>query len=313
MLGPKTFLLVVALGLIGSPLRVARAETKVYLLAGQSNMAGVGGYPGTYYPADAPCPAPYNAPQTDVNFWDNGSWVPTQPGFGYQPGTMEFGPEVSFGYTLHNSIDPTDNIYLVKVGNSGTTLADNWNPDGTGDAYNIFKSQVNAAMANLTAAGQSPVIAGMLWMQGETDATIPADAAAYATNLANFIGAVRSDFAAPEMPFVLGRISAYPWGTPDDDLLVRDAQENIVNSVPNTAWFNTDDLEQIYPGHYGTQGQIDLGIRFADEFIPVPEPSTAILLAVGMAMVLTRVYWRRRTVWHARRFSSFLGPVANKD
>ncbi len=39
----------------------ARAAVKVCLLAGQSNMLGVG--------TAAEMPAPYNAPQTNVKYW----------------------------------------------------------------------------------------------------------------------------------------------------------------------------------------------------------------------------------------------------
>ena len=43
------------------------------------------------------------------------------------------------------------------------------------------------AMQNLTTAGLNPQIAGMIWMQGETDACYPEYAPQYAANLTNFI------------------------------------------------------------------------------------------------------------------------------
>jgi hypothetical protein len=266
------------------------AETKVFLMGGQSNMAGVGGYPGEpSYPADLPCPPPYNQIQTGVKFWNYGpnsangagvhspgvgtGWVNLQPGFGYT--NQEYGPELSFGYSLHEMY-PDDEIYLVKLGVSGATLAINWNPNGTGASYNLFKSRVNTAMNNLIAAGKSPEIAGMVWMQGETDATNHAYALAYETNLTNLITKVRSDFAAPEMEFVMGRITTH-FGSPTDNALVRSAQDDIPSQIANTDTFTTDDLQLAYVGHYGTQGQIDLGNRFASYFAPAPEPSSAML------------------------------------
>jgi hypothetical protein len=268
----------------------AMAATKVFLLAGQSNMQGVGAWPGGetgrgYYPADAPCPAPYNATQTAVGFWNNNAWVSLQPGFGGIAG-VEFGPEVSFGYTLHNAVFPGDDIYLVKYAVSSTGLADSshqWTPNGSGTTYNTFKSKVNAAMQNLTAAGKSPVISGMIWMQGETDAANgTATASAYGANLANFISKVRSDFAASNMRFVLGEINDYQWGTDANNALVRNAQAAIASQVPNTASFNTDLLERAYWGHYGTQGQIDLGTYFANQFITTPEPPSLIMAVTGL-------------------------------
>ena len=146
---------------------------------------------------------------------------------------------------------------------------------------------------NLTAAGKSPTIAGMIWMQGEIDAMNHAYAAAYAANLTNFITTVRSDFNTPNMPFVVGRITNYAWGTTADNTLVRNAEMTVPGQVGNAAWINTDDLEWAYDGHYGTQGQIDLGIRFANQLASLPEPSTLILAGTGL-LALAGYWWRKR-------------------
>jgi hypothetical protein len=291
---------VVFVAAIGLASERAAAATKVYLLGGQSNMAGVGGYS-----TDLPCPTPYSLPQANPLFWNYGpdhvdqwgtndpktgdGWTPTQPQFGYK--SDQFGPELSFGYKLHQAF-PDDDIYLVKFAISGTTLAADWNPDGTGTCYNRFKSRVDAAIADLTAAGKSPTVAGMIWMQGESDAKNHDYALAYGTNLTNFIADVREDFDTPDMRFVLGRSTTY-YGTAEDSALVRYAQEAIPLEVSNTACFATDDLQQAYGGHYGTQGQIDLGIRFADQFIQTPEPSLLVLALTGLLPLAGYLRWRR--------------------
>ena len=277
----------------------ATAATKVFLIGGQSNAAGTG--------TAADLPAPYNVPQPDVRFWNYGpepqpdptyginmpgvgtGWVDLEGGYGHF--ITDFGPEVTFGYTLNN-LFPDDDIYLVKHGLTSQNLAVYWNPDGTGGVYNRFKPRVDGAMANLTTAGLSPTIAGMIWMQGESDAMVPAHAAAYEANLTNFINTVRSDFSTPDMPFVVGRINTYAWGTPADNALVRNAQMTVPGAIGNASWIDTDDLQWAYVGHYGTQGQIDLGVRFANEFTPVPEPST--LIMAGMCLLLWAGYWWRK-------------------
>jgi len=229
-----------------------------------------------YYPPDEPCPAPYDAIQTSVKFWDYGTpsgdenrpetvgsgWVDLRPGFGWYP--SEFGPEVSFGYTLRQNF-PNDQIYMVKYAAGATTLATDWRPDGSGECYNWFKLRVTAALQNL--GNDSPIVAGMIWMQGEGDAKTTADANAYASNLTNFIAKVRADFATPDMPFVLGRISDY-YLSRVGGVTVRAAQQAVANLDDDAACFSTDDLEYAYVGHFGTQGQIDLGNRFAAEFAP---------------------------------------------
>jgi hypothetical protein len=307
----------------------ASAATKVFLLGGQSNMAGVGGYNGYALPpghpwdssgppwnfnypgADDPCPAPYHLPQAAVKFWNysdgvspgssavhdpatGNAWINLQNGYGYRGD--QFGPELSFGYRLHE-LYPDDEIYLVKYGISSTSLAVDWNPNGSGPMYNNFKARVNAALQNLILHGKNPTIAGMLWMQGENDVTNHTHAMAYQSNLINLINHVRNDFVnADDLKFVIGRITTMPayWGTMADANTVRNAQQNVPALVGNAAWIDTDGLELAYYEHYGTQGQVDLGIRFANEFTPVPEPSSILLLGCSAAVGLLFQSSKRR-------------------
>jgi hypothetical protein len=75
--------------------------------------------------------------------------------------------------------------------------------------------------------------------------------------------------------------------------MVRSAQWNIGSQVSNTSCVNTDDLQWAIYGHYGTQGQIDLGNRYAAKFAPVPEPSTLVLACTAMLGLLGYA-WRKR-------------------
>jgi hypothetical protein len=289
----------------------AQAKVLMFLMGGQSNMAGCG--------ITSELQSPYNAPQPAARFWNQcnpatgwppggagDAWVDLQGGFGHQfyPGLSMFGPEVGFGHRLHE-LYPNDEIYLVKYGLSSTNLAVNWNPDGTGAVYNLFKARVNAAVQNLTAAGKSPEIAGMIWMQGESDAMDHTRAVAYETNLKNFITKVRSDFNTDDMPFVVGRINQSPyWGTPNDLATVRNAQVAVAGQMAHVSWIDTDKLPVFNgsepghadPDHYNTQGQIDLGILFANKLVQTPEPSTLVLAGTGLLAVAG--YWRRKRPFH---------------
>jgi alpha-L-fucosidase len=250
----------------------ATAAVKVFLLAGQSNMQGVG--------TATEAPAPYKTPQTDVKYWQTDGYGKEEGWTDLRPKIVPdfFGPELSFGYTLKHSVFPNDSIYLVKYGIGGTTLVADWRPDGTGYCYNGFKAAVSAAMRNLTNAGLAPSIAGMIWMQGEGEAHTGVGAAQYAVYLTNLINTVRRDFATPNMPFVVGRISTY-YGTKANNQLVRTAEETVPGQMHHVAWINTDDLGlwplgTDFPGHYNAQGQIQLGIRFAEALAKASQPST---------------------------------------
>ena len=250
---------VIAMGLAGAILP-ASAATKVFLLAGQSNMDGVGRGAELVGPL-----AKYSGQQPGVKIWDHASrkWVTLSSSMN---GNIGFGPEVSFGYKMHAAF-PHDSIYLYKYALASTNLYFEWNPNGAGTSfpcYDTFKSGGLAAVQALKDAKRSPIIAGMLWMQGEGDASNPYWAAAYQKNLIDFIAHVRRDFNTPDMPFVIARIIK-SYGTPENNALVRAAEVTVPTLVPHTTWVNTDDLQlsQAVPLHYGTQGQIDLGNRFA--------------------------------------------------
>lgn len=300
-----TIFILVAMTLLVSAASPASAATKVFLLAGQSNMAGTGNNSELVGPLQK-----YSAPQTGVKFWNSNinNWISLQPGLGAS--SSQFGPELSFGYAMHEAF-PNDSIYLVKYAVSGSVLADNlanpasssgtWKPGATAAnpvrRYPEFKATADAALAKLAADGHDPVIAGMLWMQGESDAYIHADAAAYQANLTNLITAVRNDFSTPNMEFVLGRITTF-YGAPTENGLVRAAQADTATAVTSVSWFNTDDLQRMSGengGHYNTQGQIDLGLRFANEFSAVPEPGTLVLFFAAGLLGLLVYAWRKRT------------------
>lgn len=239
------------------------SETLVYLLGGQSNMYGVA--------PTADLTPPLSKPQSDVRYWSNG-WVDLRPGL---VNPSFFGPEVSFGRAMADA-KPDDAIYLIKYAAGGTNLAQQWAPPN-GPQYTNFKNTVDTALMNLGQSGIDYRIAGMLWMQGESDALNSEFAAAYETNLTNFIGRVRSDVRVPDLPFVMGRVLTYFDTTPPGGAAtVRVAQQAVAEQGEDAYWFSTDDLGvgAPDPGHYTAQGQIDMGNRFASTLqeLPVPGP-----------------------------------------
>jgi hypothetical protein len=246
---------------------------RVYLLAGQSNMAGAG--------LVADLPAEWLLKQSDVQIYaggqvaSSGHWEALGPGMGSNQSCI--GPELSFGHDIAAIADPC-NTYLIKHAVGGTNLYDQWHaPDNTypngGVHYQGFISTVRAGLGALLNDCYEPNIAGMLWMQGESDGNSGLAAAqAYKQNLIDLIQSIRSDLGVPNMPFVIGQISNN-YGIIQYGTIIQQAQLEVSQEVPNTALVITSDLpiitgEGVVPVHYTAAGQIELGKRFADKLIP---------------------------------------------
>ena len=238
----------------------AEMSLKVYLLAGQSNMDGHAEVNGL--------PPELSGVQTDVLAYHKGSWKYLRPGLSKT--TKTFGPEVTFGRDMANA-RPLEHIGLIKYAVGNTNLVNDWAaPDGNGlgagPEYVNFMNAVTNALATLD-PNYEPHIEGMLWMQGESDASNLSWAQAYEQNLTEFIVSVRRDVNEPNMPFVIGQISEasiWTYGA-----IVRQAQYNVSQTVPLTTMIITSDLPFNSDGyHYNAEGQMTLGYRFSGQFVP---------------------------------------------
>ncbi|MGB7247920.1 MAG: DUF4347 domain-containing protein [Phormidesmis sp.] len=256
---------------VGQFLEIAVTNlVSVYLLGGQSNMAG------ETTDTDDLTGSPQANPLSAVQIWQPGvgEFVDLRSGFNSNYGDGDgFGAELGFGHALEaarasGAVD-TEEIYLVKYAIGATSLAENWSVDGNNNTYDQFNAWVGGALSHLTNAGIGYDIEGMLWMQGEHD-TIDANRAAdYQANLTGFISDVRDRYGA-NLDFVIGRLHEeltpyyYTWA---DE--VRTAQENVADADANAYWVNTDDfaVNPVDDVHFDSFGQLALGQAFADVFI----------------------------------------------
>ena len=234
-----------------SPLAVEAKTVKVFLLGGQSNMFGVGGVASELEP-------PYNAPFRKVKIWNlnTNHWKPLSAK------GSKFGPELSFGHTMAQAFPECD-IRLVKYAASGTALYNDWAPT-SGEQYLAFMSTVRAALADLRSNNVDFEIAGMLWLQGESDAH-EKQGVEYQKNLTAFIEHMRTEFETPEMRFIIARVRDF-YGKGAQAEMVRDAQEQVATDDPYVDWFDTDDCGPLVKGgHYASNGLIEIGKRFAEK------------------------------------------------
>ena len=234
-----------------------QAETiQVYLIGGQSNALG--------HARAADLPAGWRSPQPDVFYNFNQTTGPLAP-------RETFGPEVSFGRSMADFYKPQGKkVALLHFAVGATDLFDDWYPDGTGttaddgEIYRRFQKSIAFGMRALKKANPSAtiVMAGMLWMQGESDAL--ANRKDYAVNLSRFITDIRLTYGAT-LPFFIGQLSLNQTAIPPTALeMIRKAQADVAATIPRVHLINTDALPVMMDRiHFNTTGQITLGLAFA--------------------------------------------------
>ncbi len=163
-------------------------ELNIFLLIGQSNMAGRGRLNEV---------APLSNPQ--IFMFRDGHWTAaTEPLHTDKPHVAGIGLSMSFAVTLMKeaSISP---IGLVPCAVGGTPLS-RWMPGA--DLYENAVKTIRAALSK----GK---LSGVLWHQGEGDSGNYDDAASYGERLGKMIKSLRSDLSVEEIPVIAGQLGYF--------------------------------------------------------------------------------------------------------
>ncbi|MCH2178550.1 MAG: sialate O-acetylesterase [Mariniblastus sp.] len=274
----------------------------VYYLGGQSNMDGYGYVKELTGPLAQPqehVPIFHGNPSPDGQTVDGrGKWSGLRPGHGvgFQSDgktnqySDRFGVELSFAQSIQKAY-PKRRIAIIKYSRGGTSIDSEaagefgcWEPDfnrGNGiNQYDHFLATIRNAHceADIDGDGQSDrlIPAGILWMQGESDAHYTLEIASrYQANLRRLMDLIRAAFRADDLPVVIGQISYAQKDPPSwkHGELVRKAQADYVAADSKAALVTrTDRYGYSDPWHYDTEGYIDLGKQFAAEVIPLEKP-----------------------------------------
>jgi len=181
---------------------VSQAENdKMYiiLMAGQSNMAGRGVYT-QLNPADT-------VTYANILSLNNDSvWVRARHPLHWDKAEAAVGMGISFAHKLDSLMGGNVKIGLVPCAAGGTGINDWLNNSRfayTGNYY-LYTNLISRAKR----AQKQGQIIGMIWHQGETDAT-QSLYPAYRTNLKTLLSKVRTDLGLPQMPIVLGELGTY--------------------------------------------------------------------------------------------------------
>ena len=236
---------------------------KVFILAGQSNMVGMGELGNNNYPLGTPgtletiTQLDYKFPNLidAANGWTTRNDVyiyearlssyPYQQGWltpGVVNGSSTMGPEIQFGHLMGETFD--EDVILIKTAQGNRSLAWDFRPPSSGRndpaspweslEYTLMIDGVNNVLSNLATLypnyqGQGYEIAGFFWFQGHKDGTNTAYADEYESNLVNLINDVRTDFGVPNLPVVVTTIGFNGWEMSGDEVTVWQAQRAVAN------------------------------------------------------------------------------------
>ena len=223
-----------------------RGNFHIYLLMGQSNMAGRGALEPAAL-ADEPRILALNT---------NGQWVVARDPLHQKDGRTEpgVGPGMSFAREMLKA-DTNIVVGLVPCAVGGTPLR-RWVKGA--DLY-------ERAISRAKLAAQSGMISGVLWHQGESDSDKKENAETYKARLMKMFQDLRADLGTPNLPVVVGQLGEFlpPEKHPFADT-VRAAIKNIPVTLPHAGLADSVGLgDKGDKLHFTAEAQRQLGARYA--------------------------------------------------
>jgi hypothetical protein len=240
-----------------------KAQFHLFLLAGQSNMAGRG-----------------DVEQQDRSLLANvlaldatGRWVPAvDPLHWDKPGAgTGLGRSFAVDYLRQH---PGVTVGLIPAACGGSPIS-SWEP---GQYFDQTKSHpYDDALSRARRAQENGTLHGILWHQGESDRS-PELAERYEPALTALIARFRKDLAAPSLPVLIGQLGQFagagPWDEPSRR--VDSAQRNVAGRIPFVAFVPSDGLTSKADNlHFDARSLREFGKRYAAAFAALEGRSRA--------------------------------------
>ncbi len=236
-----TLLLTAAVGLLVVPgfAQDGSSPGKVFLLIGQSNMAGRAALEDG---DDQPIPRV-------LLLDDKGKWIPaTNPLNRFASDRKVFSMQrISPGFGFAQAVSkafPDATIGLISNARGGTSV-EQWQK-----GQPLYDNTIKRLQAV-----KSLKIDGVIWHQGEANRDDPK----YLGKLQNVIDSLRADLKSPSLPFVAGEIYGE---APVNDLLGQ-----LPGKVSATGVASASSLKVFDKVHFDRQSQITLGERYAEQML----------------------------------------------
>lgn len=242
-------------GCVGLTSSTGSQPMHIFVLAGQSNMAGrgeVGEIDRT--------PHPRVFALNEKDEWE----IATEPLHFDKPKVIGVGPGLAFAKVIAEQ-NPGIRVGLVPtaVGGSGIQT---WTPGGYHAKTGLYPW--DDAVHRLRVAIQSGELKAILWHQGGAD-SLPGLSNLYAARLHDLIRRFRDLAGDDQLPFIVGQLGQFKeWS--DARQLVNAAHENIATQIERTRFVSSDGLNHVGDkSHFDAASAREFGRRYAQAYADV--------------------------------------------
>ena len=228
----------------------ARANLHLYLLAGQSNMAGRGKVTDD----------DRRAHPRVLALGKDGKWHPAVDPLHWDKGSAGVGLGRSFAIALAEK-NPDVVIGLIPTACGGSPIS-SWEPGGY---HGQTKSHpYDDAIARAKTAMADGTLKGILWHQGESDCKAES-APKYQERLTALIARFRKDLNSPAIPVVIGQLGQFktrPWN--DQRRQVDAAHQTVAKADDNVGFVSSEGLTCKSDNiHFDAKSLREFGGRYA--------------------------------------------------
>lgn len=225
------------------------SKLDLYLLIGQSNMAGRG---KVEKEDRTPHPRVLVLNKDDM-------WGPAADPLHFDKSSAGVGPGLAFGKALAHA-EPGVTVGLIPCAAGGSPITV-WKKD----AYwsQTRSKPYDESMRRVAVARQRGVFKGILWHQGESDSKEGA-AGLYAARLADLVTRLRRDLEAPEIPVLVGGLSEPLRARSEHARAVDRALRDFAERDPHAAYVASDGLTLMADNtHFDAASAREFGRRYA--------------------------------------------------
>lgn len=253
------FAVLLAAWCVGATAQVRLPEKEkfeLYLLVGQSNMAGRG-------EVEAQDKVEHGRV---LMLTKEGTWAAAVDPMHFDKPVAGVGLGRTFGLRIAEA-RPGVTVGLIPCAVGGSPI-DAWRP---GEFYEPTKSHPwDDAMRRAKVALRSGVLKGILWHQGESDSNEKL-AAGYGAKLADLVARMRRELGTEGVPFVVGQMGRFEGAAWDEwRVMVDTAHRELPGKVKGTAYVSSEGL--MHKGdrlHFDAASYRELGRRYAEAYLGV--------------------------------------------